>query len=232
MQDMLAKAEAWFESQRREHLAVEVEYRPVGAFLPRTCRATLVIGRWEAVDSSGQIVRIETRDFFIHRDELPQDPKRGDKVALVENGSEQLYEVSIPDGSKAPWRWADRSQTTRRIHTMAVQGSSAVLNSTLLVRAVGVSTAAAITDEQIKMALAADLGQSRNLRKQLVATSAYVYIVLPTSFDEPSISVNGFRSTAWQTTTRSITFDGQAARPYTIYRSTYPITGTALVEVA
>lgn len=232
MQDMLAKAENWFEQQRREHLAVEVQYRPTGSLLPRTCRATLVVGRWEAVDSSGQLVRMEALDFFIHRDELPGDPKKGDRIAVNEQGVEQLYEVAILGGASHPWSWADRSQKIRRIRTMAVAGTSAVPNETLLVRAVGSSTAAAITDAQIKSALSLDMAQSRAIEKTVAATSAYLYVVLPVSFGEPVLKVNGFLTTAWELTLRNIAFDGQASRPYRIYRSTYPITGTAVVEVS
>jgi len=231
VQDMLKKAEAWFEGQRREHLSVNVECRPkVG--LPRACRATLVVGRWEAVDKAGNLVRIETRDFLIHRDDLRQDPARGDRVAVTENGAEKLYEVAIPDGSQNAWRWSDRSETIRRIHTMAVAGSAAVPNETLLVRAIGVSTAAAITDQQIAEQLSLDLGTNRAVSKTLSPASAYVYVVLPVSMGEPMISVNGIPASAWEITTRSIAFSGQAARPYNVYRSTYAVTGTLKLEVA
>lgn len=122
MRDMIAIGEAWFEQQRREHLAVEVEYRPVvGA--ARTVRATVVIGRWEQVDAAGQILRTETRDWMVHRSELAQDPRKGDIIAATESGYEVLYEVSIPPGGQHHWRWSDRSQNLRRIHTMVVQGA-------------------------------------------------------------------------------------------------------------
>jgi hypothetical protein len=183
------------------------------------------------VDSSGQIVRIETRDFFIHRDELASDPKRGDKVAVTENGVEKIYEVSIPDGSKYPWRWADRSESVRRIHTMAVSTSSPLPAGPMLVRAVGVSTAAAITDAQIKAQLTLEMGTTRALTRQLVAASAFVYVVLPASFGTPTIKVNGIPSSAWETVTRSIDFTGQASTSYRVFRSTYAITGSPLVEV-
>lgn len=231
MQDLMAKAEAWFEGQRRDHLAATVSYEPkVG--LPRSCKATLVTGRWEAIDKAGNMVRMETRDFFIHRSELQQDPKRGDRVVVTENGASKTYEVCVPDGSQNAWRWADRSETLRRIHTMAVAGSTAVPNETLLVRAFGVSSAASITDAQITAQLTLDLGTNRVVSKQLAAASAYVYVVLPASMGEPSISINGFPSSAWEITTRSITFAGQAARPYNVYRSTYAITGSLKLEVA
>lgn len=232
MQDMLAKGEAWFEEQRRQHLSQLVEYRPTGSLLPRSCHATLVVGKWESLDSAGQIVRMETRDFFIHKDELPQDPKRGDKVAVAENGGETIYEVAIPDGSRSPWRWADRSQAIRRIHTMATQNAVPAASSSLLVVATGVSAAAAITDAQIKSVLVNTLQVSRALTRQLVANGEYAYIVLPNSFGTPVFTVNGLTVTAWTTATRSIEFDGQPARPYTIYRSNYPVTGTLSLGVA
>lgn len=231
MQDLLAIGEAWFESQRREHLAVTVNYQPTVG-LARDCRATLITGRWESVDTAGNIVRMETRDFFIHRDELPQDPQRGDRVVMTENGSQRTYQVTIIPGEKQAWRWSDRSERIRRIHTMAVSGASATPNVNLLVRASGVSTAAAITDTQIKSQLTLDFGLNRTLSRQLVAASAYVYVVLPDSFGEPTFRVNGFTSTAWELVTRSIVFDGQASRPYRVYRSTYAVTGTLLLEVS
>lgn len=231
MQDLLALGEAWFENQRREHLAVTVNYQPQTG-LARDCRATLITGRWESVDTAGNIVRMETRDFFIHRDELPQDPVRGDSIVMTENGSQRTYKVAIPEGARQAWRWSDRSERIRRVHTMAVAGSTATPNVNLLVRAIGVSAAASITDEQIKAQLTIDLGQSRTLSKQLVAASKYVYVVLPASFGDPSFRVNGFASTAWELTTRSITFDGQAARSYRVYRSTYAVTGNLLLEVS
>jgi hypothetical protein len=231
MQDMIAIGEAWFEQQRRQHLAVEVEYRPL-AGLPRTCKATVVTGRWESLDAAGTVLRMETRDFFIHRDELPQDPKKGDVVAITEYDAETTYEVMIPPGAQHHWRWSDRNQAIRRIHTMVKQGAAAVIDESLLVRAIGVSTAAAITDEQIAAQLTLDLGTNRVLAKQLTPAAAYVYVVLPESFGAPLVSVNGFRTTALELTSRSITFDGQTSRSYRIYRSTYPVTGTLLVEVA
>ena len=119
MQDMIAIGETWFRSQRREHLATEVSYQPtVGP--ARTVLATVVVGRWESVDAAGQIMRTETRDFLVDTTDLAQDPKRGDK--LVYGGA--TYEVTIPPGAEHHWRWSDRNQTLRRIHTMVTQGSA------------------------------------------------------------------------------------------------------------
>jgi len=232
MADIIAAGEAWFETQRRKHMSVYVEYLPVGSLLSRTCQATLVIGRWQAVDSAGQMIRSETRDFFIHSDELPGDPKRHDKITVVENGTAQVYEVSIPDGGQAPWQWADRSQKVRRIHTMATTRTPVSLNGSLLVVCVGASTATAITDSQIKSELTAQLQSSRSLTRTLGAAGQYVYLVVPASFGLPLIDVNGLRVTAWQTSVRPITFDGQAARDYQIYRSLYAVTGSISIGVS
>jgi hypothetical protein len=230
MQDMIAKAEAWFEQKRRDHLSVFVEYLPVNQFLSRTCHATLVIGRWQAVDAAGQLIRSETRDFFVHRDELPADPKRGDKVTVVENGASQVYEVSIPEGSQFCWQWADRSQKVRRIHTMATTHTPAA-SSILLVMAAGVSSEPAITDLQIKSQLTLGLQSSRAMLRQFAAAGKYLYVVIPVAFGEPSLEVNGLRVTAWQTTMRSMVFDGQASQDYRIYRSLYPVTGNISIGV-
>ena len=122
MQDMIAIGETWFEQQRRQHLAVEVEYRPtVGA--ARTVKATVVVGRWEQLDAAGQVLRTETRDWFVHRSELAQDPKKGDRIVTTDSGYEVLYAVTVPGGAQNHWQWADRNQNLRRIHTMVVQGA-------------------------------------------------------------------------------------------------------------
>ena len=115
---------------------------------------------------------------------------------------------------------------------MVFSGAAVAANDTLLVRAVGASTAAAITDEQIVSQLTLDLGTGRSISQQVAAAAAYLYVVLPDSFGNPLFSVNGFRVTAFDATTRSITFAGQTARAYRVYRSAYPVTGSVLVEVA
>lgn len=121
MQDMLAKASGWLEEQRTKHLAVLVSYFVAGTTHPIACRATPMVGRWEAMDSTGQIVRIETRDFVIADAELGHVPVRGDTIVVTEGGTEKTYRVSVPDGSKQCWRWVDRNQNVRRIHTLETE---------------------------------------------------------------------------------------------------------------
>lgn len=227
MADLIAQGEAWFEAQRRAHASVAVSYQPAVG-LPRQCQATLLVGRWESVDNSGAVVRFETRDFLVSTADLQQDPARGDRIVV----GEQTYTVTIPPGADQAWRWASRSNSLRRIHTMPTAGASAVAGHTLLVRAVGASAAAAITDQQIAAQLALDLGTSRAVERNVVAAQQYVYVVLPVSFGEPLIDINGLRVTAWETAERSITFPGQPARAYRVIRSTYPVTGTIRVEVS
>ena len=117
MQDLIAIGETWFGSQRREHLATEVSYQPtIGT--TRTVRATVVVGRWESIDSAGQMLRTDTQDFFVDTTDLAQDPKKGDKI--VAGGF--TYEVMVPPGAEHHWRWSDRNKTLRRIHTMVTDG--------------------------------------------------------------------------------------------------------------
>jgi hypothetical protein len=115
--DLIARGESWFEEQRRAHLSIDVEYRPRGSFVPATCRATLVVGRWDTIDKAGNIVRYETKDFFIPLEDYAADPQRGDRIVVDEGAGEEVYEVTIPEGKPQAWAWADRRQRVRRVHT-------------------------------------------------------------------------------------------------------------------
>jgi len=115
---MMAKGAAWFDQVRLQHLSVSVSYLRVGSMLPLECAATLVDGKWETMDAAGQIVRMETRDFFINTDDLLGDPKIGDVITAIEDGIERTYAVAVPGGGQQAWRWADRRHKIRRIHTM------------------------------------------------------------------------------------------------------------------
>ena len=121
MQDMIAAGVTWFEQQRREHLAVTVDYLPLGALEAVSVRATIGGSRFEAVDASGQVMRFETRDFLIAVEDYAAAPVRGDQITETQGGVERIYEVTIPGGGQNPWLWADRSQRVRRIHTSLVE---------------------------------------------------------------------------------------------------------------
>ena len=121
MQDMIANGVTWFEQQRREHLAVTVDYIPIGAEEALAVRATIGGSRFESVDSAGQVMRFETRDFLISVEDYATAPVRGDQIVETQGGVERAYEVMIPGGGQNPWQWADRSQRVRRIHTTLVE---------------------------------------------------------------------------------------------------------------
>jgi hypothetical protein len=109
---------------------------------------------------------------------------------------------------------------------------TASVATAFLARAVGAATYSSLTDDQIKSLLTLDTATTRVLSRSVTCSSAYVYVVLPTAYGTPTFTVNGYSNSAWQTTTRSITFDGQAAASYTIYRSTYAVSGTLLLGVS
>ena len=75
------------------------------------------------------------REIVLDTETTGLDPKRGDRIVL-ESGQE--YEVAVPDGARNAWRWSDRSETLRRIHTQAV-AETAVAASGVFVDGVYVS---------------------------------------------------------------------------------------------
>lgn len=122
MQDMIAKGAAWFDAQRKEHLSVMVDYQPTGAMFAKAVHATIGMSRWDSMDAAGQMVRFETRDYFVSVDEMRDNPKRGDRIHETDAaGTRRTYEVMVPGGSNNPWTWADRGQRIRRIHTQLVE---------------------------------------------------------------------------------------------------------------
>jgi hypothetical protein len=121
MQDMIAKGVDWLESQRKQHLAVMVGYRRQGALFVQPVAATIGGTRWDSMDAAGQVIRFETRDYFVSVDDLADPPRRGDVIVETVNGVERTYEVMIPGGANNPWSWADRAQRVRRIHTQLIE---------------------------------------------------------------------------------------------------------------
>lgn len=118
MQDLIAKGVTWFEEQRKLHMAVNVSYRGVGTLVAATVPATIGGSRFEAADAAGQIIRYETRDYFIAVSDWPDAPVRGDRITETDAGGvNRVYEVALPAGAGNPWQWGDRSQRVRRIHT-------------------------------------------------------------------------------------------------------------------
>jgi hypothetical protein len=82
----------------------------------RPVKATPGMTRWEGMDTAGQVVRLETKAWFIAVDEFRDVPKVGDKIIVTENGRRNVYGVIKPSLSDNCWNWSDRNQTLRRIH--------------------------------------------------------------------------------------------------------------------
>ena len=115
MQDMIGRGAAWFRQQAREHLSVTVQYRAIGSLVPRDIPAMITTGRHDTLDQTGQLIRIESRDFFIHTDDYATPPKKGDRIYA----ESAIYEVFAPTGTNS-WVWADRQQKIRKVHTQLV----------------------------------------------------------------------------------------------------------------
>ena len=115
MQDLIGQGAAFFRKVAREHLSVMVQYRAVGSVVPRDVPAMATTTRHETIDPTGQLVRIESRDFYVNLDDYSAVPKKGDRVYAEGN----VYEVFAPFSTNA-WQWADRQQRIRKIHTQLV----------------------------------------------------------------------------------------------------------------
>ena len=115
MQDLIGKGAAWFRDQARAHLSALVEYRAVGSLVPREIPAMITTTRHESLDNAGQLVRIESRDFYINIDDYSRVPVKGDRIYAEGN----VYEVFAPFGGNQ-WSWADRQQKIRKVHTQLV----------------------------------------------------------------------------------------------------------------
>lgn len=228
MSDLLASGAAWLAGQLAAGASRSVRYSRGADF--GSVNATIGTSRFEAQGTSGVIEQWESRDFVIKAGTLPfGEPQRHDKIVETVNGVDVTYEVTSPRGVPV-FHWGDAFRQTVRVHTIATAEASQVA-ATLRRRFWGSFDATTITDQQIAASLANDLGGSRAQARTITAATAYIYVVLPTSFGTPTFAVSGLTSSAWETTSRTITFAGQSALPYVIYRTTYPITGTVNLVV-
>lgn len=228
MADMLADGAAWMAGQLASAAGRTVAYQRGAS--SATVTATVGRSQFEAANQSGVIEVWESRDFLIQTSSFPFGlPVRADRVVETVGGSQVTYEVATPRGIPV-YHYSDAFRSMLRVHTKAID--DAATNPTpLVLRYVGASTASAITDQQIVAQLTSSQGVDRKLSQVVTATSGYLWVVLPDSFGTPILRVNGLPVTAWSLTTRSITFTGQSARSYRLYRSTYAVTGTVLLEV-
>lgn len=229
MSDMLSSGAAWLADRLSASASRSVRYYRGVDF--GTALATVGTSRFEAQGTSGVVEMWESRDFIIRTGTLPfGEPQRHDRIVETLNGIDITYEVTSPRGVPV-FHYADAFRQTVRVHTVATAEASQVA-PTLRRRFWGAFAATTITDAQIVASLANDLGGTRAQSRTIPASTAYIYVVLPTSFGVPTFAVSGLTSSAWETTTRTITFAGQAAASYGIYRSTYPITGTINLTVS
>jgi hypothetical protein len=229
MSDMLASGASWLASQLAAGASRSVRYSRGADF--GTVLATIGTSRFESQGTSGVVEQWESRDFIIKAGTLPfGEPLRHDKIVETVNGVDVTYEVTSPRGVPV-FHYGDAFRQTVRVHTIATAEASQVA-PTLRRRFWGSFAATTITDAQIVASLSNDLGGSRAQTRTITAQTAYIYVVLPTSFGVPTFAVSGLTSSAWETTQRTITFAGQTALSYGIYRSTYPITGTVNLVVS
>jgi len=229
MSDLLASGAAWLAGQLSAGASRSVRYSRGADY--GTVNATVGTSRFESQGTSGVLEMWESRDFVIKAGTLPfGEPLRHDKIVETVNGVDVTYEVTSPRGVPV-FHYGDAFRQTVRVHTIAT-AESAGIAPTLRRRFWGAFAATTITDAQIVASLANDLGGSRAQSRTITAQTAYIYVVLPTSFGVPTFAVSGLTSSAWETTQRTITFAGQPAFSYGIYRSTYPISGTVSVVVS
>jgi len=229
MSDLLASGAAWLAGQLVAGASRSVRYSRGADY--GTVNATIGTSRFESQGTSGVLEMWESRDFVIKAGTLPfGEPLRHDKIVETVNGVDVTYEVTSPRGVPV-FHYGDAFRQTVRVHTIATAESSAIA-PTLRRRFWGAFAATTITDAQIVASLANDLGGSRAQSRTITAQTSYIYVVIPTSFGAPTFAVSGLTSSAWETTQRTITFSGQSATSYGIYRSTYPITGTVNLVVS
>jgi hypothetical protein len=229
MSDLIANGAAWLAGQLAASASKTVRYYRGVDF--GAVQATIGKSTFESQGQSGIIESWESRDYTIKAGTLPfGEPLRHDRIVETIDGIDITYEVTAPRGVPV-FHYGDAFRQTVRVHTIAT-GESAQVAPTLRLRFWGAFAATTITDAQIVASLSSDLGGSLAQARTITAATAYIYVVLPTSFGVPTFAVSGLSSSAWETTQRTITFTGQTATSYGIYRSTYPITGTVNLTVS
>lgn len=228
MSDLLASGASWLAGQLAQAASRSVRYQrgvDYGSVL-----ATIGSSRFEAQGTSGIVETWESRDYIIKAGTLPfGEPQRHDKIVETLNGVDVTYDVTSPRGVPV-FHWGDPFRQTVRVHTIATAEASPV-PATLRRRYWGAFAGESITDAQIVASLSSDLAGTRAQSRTITASTAYIYVVLPTSFGVPTFAVSGLTTSAFETTQRTSTFAGQPATSYGIYRSTYPISGTVNLTV-
>jgi hypothetical protein len=87
----------------------------------RMVAATIGGSRFQMIDANNQMVRYESRDYFISSEDIADAPQRGDRIYETVGGERKCYQVAAPSGMQNAWAWADRAQRIRRIHTQLIE---------------------------------------------------------------------------------------------------------------
>ena len=114
---LLEDAATWLNDRRQECLSVLIEYRfrsGVSVELNASVGRTL----FRAENEYGVTIRVESRDFLVSVENLPDEPQRGDRIVYAG----RVYEVLAPNGEPV-WRWSGSQHVTRRIHTKEIGGA-------------------------------------------------------------------------------------------------------------
>jgi hypothetical protein len=127
MGNMLNRGAAMVAAKLKASAGTPVVYRSG----PLSIAVTAIVG-----DTSNQVdnmdgvtVRTHTRDYLVDAVDLVDlagpdpviiEPRRGDTITDHESNPAQVYEV-LPMAGEPCWRWSDRAQKRRRIHTKWVE---------------------------------------------------------------------------------------------------------------
>lgn len=114
--DQSSIGNAWLDSMRRDFLSVPATVIVPGTGASRQVQATVTATKRTVMDASGAFTTTQTRSFLISRADLPENPVRGMRLTLVEEGRTMVYEAAAPTNGETVWEWTDRLQSLRRIH--------------------------------------------------------------------------------------------------------------------
>lgn len=115
-QDLISKGMAWFEKQRRKHLAREIVYTRKGVEYRLTATTARTI--FETIGPTGVPEHVTLMDFIISKEELSEvnfPPKKGDRISY----NDETYEVMAIPG-QGEYQYTDADRRAVRIHTKQV----------------------------------------------------------------------------------------------------------------
>ena len=107
-------AEDFLDAKLKDFVSEVVEYRQHGVGKGKSVNAVIGKSFFKTNDVNGYSIVTRTVDFIIDRNELEQEPVRGDLI--LRNG--RLYEVYGPDNEPC-WRFSGGNHNTYRIHTLS-----------------------------------------------------------------------------------------------------------------